>query len=76
MANNIVGNHTIDYYVLAEESAGLENYGICVKSATYEKTIPCITPSQYTIQQLLKVLVEGVVTPLGLWDVVEDWLLA
>nr|WP_325253083.1 DUF6514 family protein [uncultured Oscillibacter sp.] len=62
------------YYLVAEEMAGVERYGIQVCYGDETETVADITSSQRQIQLLLDALVWGGVTPAAVRDVVEDWL--
>ncbi len=67
----------IRYYLLAEDCGSFtESYGVRIEHDSEEAAIPGITMSQVKIQLLMETLINGIVTPVGLRDVVEDWLLA
>ena len=61
-------------YLVAEELAGVERYGIQVCYGDETETVADITSSQRQIQSLLDALTRGGVTPAAVRDVVEDWL--
>ena len=65
----------VDYYLLSEdvESIG-ERYGIQVTCKDEAETIFGITISQIRILSLLRRLMDGLVTPSTVRDVVEDWI--
>ncbi len=62
------------YYLVAEETAEVERYGLQVSCGNETETVADITSSQRQIQALLDTLVRGGVTPTAVRDVVEDWL--
>lgn len=62
------------YYLLAEEMAGMERYGLQVCCGEEMETVPDITSSQRQIQALMAAMAKGGVTPVAVRDVVEDWL--
>ncbi len=64
------------YYLLAEDREDeTEVYGVGVEYAGETAEIMNITLSQHRIQELEGVLIRGLVTPVTLRDVTEDWLL-
>ena len=65
---------SVCYYLVVEETAGVERYGIQVCYGDETETVADITSSQRQIQSLLDALVRGGVTPAAVRDVVEDWL--
>ena len=70
--------HTIHYWLLTQHIPigrfTLEDYGITVEEEGGERVcLPFITHSRSRIDALLTLLLEHVVTPLDLPDVVEDW---
>ena len=65
---------SVCYYLVVEETAGVERYGVQVCYGDEAETVPDITSSQRQIQALLDTLVRGGVTPTAVRDVVEDWL--
>lgn len=62
------------YYLVVEETAEVERYGLQVRFEKEAETVPDITSSQRQIQVLLAAMVRGGVTPVTARDVVEDWL--
>jgi hypothetical protein len=62
------------YYLLAEENLeGAEQYG--VRSETGDRAeVRKVTISSRSILELLGLLMRNTVTPVGLRDVIEDWL--
>lgn len=52
-----------------------ENYGVrIIEEAGEETAIPAITTSAARIDELMTLLVDNLVSPAGLADVVADWL--
>lgn len=52
-----------------------ENYGVRIaEEGGSEHTVPAITTSAIRIDELMTLLVDNVVGPAGLADVVADWL--
>lgn len=67
---------TLHYHLLVEEVENLgENYGVLLEGFGQRAAIPGITVIQDRALALLEGLRRGAVTPVGLRDVVEDWLL-
>ena len=64
----------VRYYLMAEEVAGIERYGLQIRYGDETETVPDITTSQRRIQSLLEILMQGGVTPATAREVVEDWL--
>lgn len=65
------------YYLLADDLGNeTEVYGVRVEYAGESAEIPNLTSSQRRIQELQEVLLRGLVTPVTLRDVAEDWLLS
>lgn len=64
----------VHYYLVTEETAGLERYGLQVCYGEEAETVGDITASRREIQSLLDAMVRGGVTPVAARDVVEDWL--
>ncbi len=62
------------YYLVAEEAAGVERYGLQVRFGEETETVADVTSSQRQIQALLAAMARGGVTPVTARDVVEDWL--
>lgn len=62
------------YYLMVEEAAGIERYGLQVRQGNETETVEDITSSQRQIQALLGVMARGGVTPVAVREVVEDWL--
>jgi len=67
----------IEYYILAEEDqdAYMESYGVRIVHGESISQICRITASSDKIQTLIMRLMEGLVTPITLRDVIEDWVL-
>ena len=73
---NVCGNVSVRYFLLAEELEAIgEIYGLRIESGQDAVTIHRITLSQTRIQELIRLLISGIVTPVTARDVVEDWLL-
>lgn len=76
MGSRRLGGETLNYHLLVEEVEGLgENYGVLLEGFGQQAAIPGITVVQNRALSLLEGLRRGGVTPAGLRDVVEDWLL-
>ena len=76
MGSRRLGGETLNYHLLVEEVEGLgENYGVLLEGFGQQAAIPGITAVQHRALSLLEGLRRGGVTPAGLRDVVEDWLL-
>ena len=68
------------YKLLCDEAEvsgplGCEFYGVKVEMGTETASRPRLTASRTSVGALLDKLVRGGVTPVGLGDVVDDWLL-
>lgn len=69
-----------DYYVLiGEVDTGpffCESYGVAVaqRGTQYVSRVPNVTTSAGRIDQLLSLLLDHVVTPVNLPEVLQDWL--
>ena len=71
--------HTFHYYLTVdtEESPRfcMENYGVRIdEEHGASTTVPAITTSADRIDRLMTLLVDNLVGPTGLRDVLEDWL--
>lgn len=66
------------YYLLEEEPGEGEavSYGIQVELEDETAAARGLSPSRQRTAELAEALVRGVVTPITLRDVVDDWLLA
>ena len=66
----------VDYYLLADRWEGArEHYGVEIRWGEETASVPPgLTVSRDGAQELLDRLAKGVVTPVTLWDIVEDWL--
>lgn len=62
------------YYLLAENLNGRDAYGVRICGPAEEITVRDLSGSPQTIQTLTKRLMDGLVTPVTLEDIVEDWL--
>ena len=71
------GGKETAYYLLIRERSHREGpYGVYVEREGESASVADITGSQRAILTLMEALIRGGVTPVGLKDVVEDWLLA
>ena len=59
------------YYLL--EYGG--SYGVAVELEGETAAVPDLSPSRQRVEALTDALIRGTVTPVGLRDVVDDWLL-
>lgn len=76
MGRKQVLEQSMDYYLLEEQREDAsEKYGIRILCEQETACIRGITDSQCGILSLLDRVMEGLVTPITLLDVVEDWLL-
>lgn len=71
--------HRFRYYLTVdlEETPrfSLENYGVCVEEDGGDCTaVPALTTSASRIDELMTLLVDHLVGPAGLSDVIADWL--
>ena len=72
--------HIYEYFVLVgemtvSEGFSCESYGVRVREQGGESgEVPNITVSISRIDELMELLVQNVVTPCTLRDVVDDWL--
>ena len=65
--------HKFSYYRLEEGKC----YGVCIRDHTGAVAmLSDVTPSKRKINALLRRLIRGMVSPVGMMDVVEDWLIA
>lgn len=68
----------LDYYLLTEYMAGLEQYGteVVLRRGQEDErcAVPCITPLASSMARIIGLLAEATVTPTGLRDVLEDIL--
>ena len=77
MGSRIVGGRMVEYHLLTDPCGEhLEQYGIEITAGGTSSIIRGICLSQRRILELLSLLIRNKVTPLGLRDVVDDWLLA
>lgn len=72
-------DHHFHYYLLVRpiDTEGLccEDYGVCIEDEeNHAVSVPSITTSATRIDQLMTLLVEHLVGPAGLRDVIADWL--
>ena len=76
MGSRRLDGETLQYHLLVEEVEDLgENYGVLLEGFGQRAAIPGITVIQDRALTLLEGLRRCAVTPAGLRDVVEDWLL-
>lgn len=71
--------YTFHYYLLQEDSvheaAAIKEYGVMIRSSSGEQaSVPNITPDRLRIGALLELLICQAVSPVHLWDVLDDWL--
>lgn len=77
MGSRRLSGEILTYHLLIEEVGDLgENYGVLLEGFGQTAAIRGITVAQNRALSLLEKLRRGAVTPSGLRDVVEDWLLA
>lgn len=63
------------YYLLEEESEeDGPSYGVGIELKDETAEVRDLSPSRRRVEDLAKALVRGVVTPVSLRDVVDDWL--
>ena len=63
------------YYLLEEDAEEPGSYGVQIELEGEEASVPDLSPSRRRVEALAAALVRGAVTPVGLRDVVDDWLL-
>lgn len=63
------------YYLLEEDAADPGSYGVQIELEGEEASVRDLSPSRQRVLELAEALVRGAVTPMGLRDVVDDWLL-
>lgn len=61
------------YYLLEGEEPG--SYGVQIELGGEGASAVDLSPSRQRVWQLAEALLRGTVTPVGLRDVVDDWLL-
>ena len=66
----------VRYYLLEEDAGKEEVYGVEIELEGETEAVRNLSPSRQRVAALLEALVRGTVTPVGLRDVVDDWLLA
>lgn len=75
--SRMVGPLILEYYLLVSPLAkDLEIYGVKIVEQRSGATasVPGLTVSSRRIFHLIDVLSKGIVTPISLADIVEDWL--
>lgn len=64
------------YYLLeGEPEEGGPSYGVAVELGGEAAAVSDLSPSRQRVETLAEALVRGVVTPVALRDIVDDWLL-
>lgn len=71
--------HRFHYFLTVEEARSpnlcLENYGVRIaEEGGGDCAVPGVTTSASRIDELMTLLVDNLVGPAGLRDVVDDWL--
>lgn len=65
----------VRYYLLEEElEPGGTAYGVGIALEGETAEVRDLSPSRQRVEELARALVRGVVTPVALGDVVDDWL--
>ena len=64
----------IHYHLLITRTGELTQYGVCADWRREEVSIPELSTREEAVLELLDALRRGVVPPLALRDVVDDWL--
>ena len=64
----------VHYYLVTEEANDGVEYGLSLRYGTEEVTVPKLGLAGEEVCALLKTMLRGKVTPVAVWDVVEDWL--
>ncbi|MCI9643934.1 MAG: hypothetical protein HFF97_04290 [Oscillibacter sp.] len=65
----------VRYYLLEEDAEEPGSYGVQIELEGEEASVAGLGPSREKVRDLAEALVRGAVTPVGLRDVVDDWLL-
>lgn len=65
----------VRYYLLEEDEKNAGAYGVQIELAGEAASARALSPSRRRVLELAETLVQGAVTPVGLRDVVDDWLL-
>lgn len=63
------------YYLLEEAAEKGEAYGVEIELGDESEAVRNLSPSRQRVADLAEALARGAVTPVGLRDVVDDWLL-
>lgn len=63
------------YYLLEGDAEGSSSYGVRIELEDEAASVRDLSPSRRRVEALAQKLVRGMVTPVGLRDVVDDWLL-
>lgn len=63
------------YYLLEEDRETPASYGVRIELEDEAASAGDLSPSRGRVEALTEKLVRGMVTPVGLRDVVDDWLL-
>ena len=71
--NDERGNrYEFSYYRLEEGNS----YGICIRDRNGGSAmVPDLTVSKRKVNALLKRMIRGAVSPVGMQDIIEDWLI-
>lgn len=65
----------VRYYLLEEGTAESASCGVEIELEGEAAAVRDLSPSRKRVRKLAEELARGVVTPVGLRDVVDDWLL-
>ena len=65
----------VRYYLLEADSENPGSYGVGIEMEGEEASAEDLSPSRQRVRALAEALLRGTVTPGGLRDVVDDWLL-
>lgn len=65
----------VRYYLLEGEPEEGVSYGVQIELEEETAAAPDLSPSRRRVAALAAALARGAVTPVGLRDVVDDWLL-
>ena len=63
------------YYLLEQDGEDPGSYGVLIELEGEEATAADLSPCRERVEALARALVRGVVTPVALRDIVDDWLL-
>lgn len=65
----------VRYYLLEEDGEDSGAYGVQIELEGEAASARALSSSRQRVRALAEALVRGAVTPVGLRDVVDDWLL-